>query len=80
MRFPGIRLIEETEQKFRRFESVLKKKKENNEEKKKRRLKTVTNCMLEFKLSSAEIVSKMTLYISLSLLDSSIIFSDIRGF
>ena len=26
MRFPGIRLVEQTEQKFRRFESVLKKK------------------------------------------------------
>ena len=25
MRFPGIRLVEQTEQKFRRFESVLKK-------------------------------------------------------
>ena len=27
MRFPGISLVEQTEQKFRRFESVLKKKK-----------------------------------------------------
>ena len=26
MRFPSIRLVEQTEQKFRRFESVLKKK------------------------------------------------------
>ena len=26
MRFPGIRLVEQTKQKFRRFESVLKKK------------------------------------------------------
>ena len=26
MRFPRIRLVEQTEQKFRRFESVLKKK------------------------------------------------------
>ena len=26
MRLPGIRLVEQTEQKFRRFESVLKKK------------------------------------------------------
>ena len=27
MRFPGIRLVEQTKQKFRRFESVLKKNK-----------------------------------------------------
>ena len=26
MRFPGIRLVEQIEQKFRRFESVLKKR------------------------------------------------------
>ena len=30
MRFPGIRLVEQTEQKFRRFESVLKKKRVTN--------------------------------------------------
>ena len=28
MCFPGIRLVEQTEQRFRRFESVLKKRKE----------------------------------------------------
>ena len=30
MRFPGFRLIEQTEQKFRRFESILKKKRVTN--------------------------------------------------
>ena len=31
MRFPGIRLNEQTEEKFRRFESVLKKEYRKNE-------------------------------------------------
>ena len=31
MRFPGIRLVKQTEQNFRRFESVLKKKKKTSD-------------------------------------------------